>query len=137
MEVEKDAVLPKQTQSMKDQGRDISPAVKRAFIESFQELQRLALINADEKGWNIENDLEQLALIHSEVSETLGAIRSGNKPDGKTPEFLGSEAELGDIIIRILTYSASRGWRVGPAIIAKMLFNMTPEATKDAESKAF
>lgn len=107
------------------------------FIRAFKNLQKAALANARDKNWDTDNDGEQLALIHSEVSECLEALRKGNPPDRKIPEFNGGEAELADVVVRILTYSAARDWRVGEAIIAKMIFNMTPKAKEDAEGKAF
>lgn len=81
------------------------------------------------KGWweKDRNDGEILALIHSEVSEVLEAIRHGNPPDDKIPEFSGAEAELADIVIRVLDYAHARKWRLGEAVIAKMAMNRTRE----------
>jgi NTP pyrophosphatase (non-canonical NTP hydrolase) len=71
------------------------------------------------------NEGEMLALIHSETSEVLEALRHGNPPDDKIPEFLGSEAELADIVIRCMDMAASRGWRLAEAIVAKHAMNKT------------
>jgi NTP pyrophosphatase (non-canonical NTP hydrolase) len=68
---------------------------------------------------------EMLALIHSETSEVLEALRHGNPPDDKIPAFNGAEAELADIVIRCMDMAASRGWRLGEAIIAKHAMNKT------------
>ena len=84
--------------------------------------------NAVNKGfWPEEgrNDGEIIALIHSELSETLEAIRAGNPPDDKLPQFSGAEVELADAVIRIMDYGIGRGWRVAEAIEAKMAFNKT------------
>ena len=84
--------------------------------------------NAVDKGfWPEEgrNDGEMLALIHSEISEALEAIRAGNPPDDKIPEFTGVEVELADAVIRIMDMAIARQWRVAEAIEAKMAFNKT------------
>lgn len=84
---------------------------------------------AKEKGWwdSERNDGEMLCLIHSEISEALEALRAGNPADDKIPEFLGTEAELADVIIRIMDMAKARGWRVGEAVTAKMAMNKTRE----------
>jgi hypothetical protein len=83
--------------------------------------------NARNKGfWDKErNDGEAIALIHSELSEALEALRHGNPPDDKIPEFTGVEAELADAIIRICDLAAGRQWRVFEAMAAKIQFNTT------------
>lgn len=69
------------------------------------------------------NDGEMLCLIHSEISEALEALREGNPPDAKIPEFESVEVELADAVIRIMDLSHARGWRVGQAIEAKLAYN--------------
>lgn len=80
---------------------------------------------AKEKGWwdKERNDGEIIALMHSELSEGLEALRHGNKPDDHIPEFSGVEAEMADVVIRIMDYGKARGFRIAEAIEAKIAYN--------------
>lgn len=98
-----------------------------SFAQAFENLASEVHANAVAKGWwdNPRNDGELIALVHSELSEGLEALRIGNPSDDKIPEYSGIEAELADVIIRIMDMASARGWRVGDALQAKVAMNAT------------
>lgn len=93
----------------------------------FEPLKQMAHANAVKKGFVCDNDGEQIALMHSELSEGLEAIRKDLMSD-HIPEFKGIEEELADTIIRICHYAAAKRLRTAEAILAKMEFNATRPA---------
>jgi NTP pyrophosphatase (non-canonical NTP hydrolase) len=99
------------------------------FEAYFFTVSKLVHTTAREKGWwdNERNHGEMLALIHSEVSEALEALRAGNPPDDKIPAFSGAEAELADVVIRIMDMAEGFKWDVGGAIVAKLRMNRERE----------
>lgn len=83
--------------------------------------------NAKAHGWTKDgverNDGEMVALIHSEASELLEAMRHGNPDSEHIPDFSAAEEECADIVIRVMDYCAERGWDLGAALVAKHEFN--------------
>src|SRR5688572_5553778 len=75
------------------------------------------------KGFNYENKGEQIALMHSELSEGLEAIRHNNPPDDKIPSISSLTLELADCVLRIMGFCHSHNLPLGDAIIAKMEYN--------------
>jgi NTP pyrophosphatase (non-canonical NTP hydrolase) len=72
---------------------------------------------AIEKGWwdSERNDGELIALMHSELSEALEALRKGDKPN--------LAEELADACIRIFDYCGARSINLERALLDKMEIN--------------
>lgn len=97
-----------------------------AFTLHFNELASEVHETAVEKGWweTQRSDAESIALMHSELSEALEALR---KPEplrsDKIPDHLELEEELADVIIRIMDYARHNNLAVAHAIEAKVKYN--------------
>jgi len=97
------------------------------FVAAFRTIQNAVHKNAIDHGWWDEprEDGTILALTHGEVSECMEALRTGEPRDTHCPEFLNSEVELADVIIRIMDFAEKKGYRLGRAILGKHAFNKT------------
>lgn len=75
---------------------------------------------AKSKGWWMDerNDGELIALMHSELSEALEAMRNNGKKDDLAEE-------LADCCIRIFDYCGSRKIDLEKALVKKIAYNKT------------
>lgn len=105
-------------------------ATYAGLAEAINQVADIVHETAKDKGWWDEerNDGELLALIHSEVSEALEVLRKDPEAMDDKVEFIRAiEAELADVIIRVLDFAKARGYDIGTAVIAKAGYNTTRE----------
>lgn len=100
---------------------------KRIIREGLKLAQAEAHRIATEHGWwsDERSDLECIALMHSELSEAVEAIRHGNVESTHIPGYSGIEEELADAIIRILDLAGKRCYNIAGALESKMNYNET------------
>jgi len=71
------------------------------------------------------NQGERIALMHSELSEALEAIRHGYPADTHVTDMGNLEMEMADVVIRVMDFCEAYKLDLGCAIIAKLIYNRT------------
>lgn len=78
------------------------------------------------------NKAEQIALMHSELSEALEGVRK-NLQDEKLPHRKAEEVELADLLIRLFDYAGAYGLDLDGAVKEKRAYNaIRKDHTKEA-----
>jgi NTP pyrophosphatase (non-canonical NTP hydrolase) len=82
---------------------------------------------AVDHGWWDEsrNNGECIALMHSELSEALEALRHHRPVSDHIAPIGLLEEELADVIIRVLDFSEALNLDIGSALLKKIEFNRT------------
>lgn len=96
------------------------------FIQEWNKVARDVHMIAKDRGWwdGERNNGEMIALMHSELSEALEALRFGTECLSTKIACKAIEEELADVVIRIMDMADARGWDVADAIQKKIEYNV-------------
>lgn len=94
------------------------------FLALFDKLCELSNNAAKTQGGWVDNPSagEKLAIMHYQISQALQALRTGNHPSDKIPEFSSAELALADAIITIMDFAKNYNMRMGDALLARIKY---------------
>lgn len=112
-------------------------------IEALRSVQAKCFEQSAAMGWHKKprEAGTMIALIHSEISEALEAVRK-DLNDDHLPHRRGDEVEMADAVIRIFDYAGKYGLDVAGALAEKHSYNAVradhkAEARAEANGKQF
>ena len=103
----------------------MTPITERKLIVALDHLQETVHANAVAHGFHEPgtNPAVYIALMHSELSEALEALRKGDPESTKIPGFRHLEEELADAVIRIFDFAGREDLNLSRAIVEKHKYN--------------
>lgn len=96
------------------------PAPKEGILNG---LCKEAVETSKSKGWKHDNDGQAIALMHSELSEALEAMRKPDRKDEHLPHLDPVGLELADVLIRVFDFCGARGIDLDTCVKEKMAYN--------------